>query len=227
MQKKTTFVLTPIFAARLNAKPFFRENYDALVVKLSKQYDFVRTRGSPVKGDSSAGGSQQNFVRNTTKYWVHPDNITELKLIILKYLPVLVFNPNKEFEPADSAVSSIYYDNDELELYLGRLEKSEGAEAVRMRWYGSVENTTIFMERKTHREDWTGEKSVKARFAIKEKLVNGFLKGEVPIDTLFEKAKKEGKMGAKEIADLEALAKEIQYAVISKRLKPGTLLLET
>jgi len=114
-----------------------------------------------------------------------------------------------------------------LELYLGRLEKSEGAEAVRMRWYGSVENTTIFMERKTHREDWTGEKSVKARFAIKEKLVNGFLKGEVPIDTLFEKAKKEGKMGAKEIADLEALAKEIQYAVISKRLKPGTLLLET
>jgi SPX domain protein involved in polyphosphate accumulation len=23
-------------------------------------------------------------VRQTTKYWVHPDNITELKLIILK-----------------------------------------------------------------------------------------------------------------------------------------------
>jgi SPX domain protein involved in polyphosphate accumulation len=25
----------------------------------------------------------------------------------------------------------------------------------------------IFVERKTHREDWTGEKSVKARFPIK------------------------------------------------------------
>ena len=35
-------------------------------------------------GDSAAGGGQQNFVRQTTKYWVHPDNITELKLIILK-----------------------------------------------------------------------------------------------------------------------------------------------
>jgi SPX domain protein involved in polyphosphate accumulation len=181
----------------------------------------VRTRGNPVKGDSSAGGSQQNFVRNTTKYWVHPDNITELKLIILKYLPVLVFNPNKEFEPADSAISSIYYDNKELELYLGRLEKSEGAEAVRMRWYGDMSNTTIFVERKTHREDWTGEKSVKARFAIKEKLVNGFLKGEIPVETIFEKARKDGKMGPKEIADLEALATEVQYAVISKRLQPG------
>ncbi len=63
----------------------------------------MRTRGSPSKGDSAAGGGQQNFVRNTTKYWVrhyarvyclkshkltdmqvHPDNITEVKLVILK-----------------------------------------------------------------------------------------------------------------------------------------------
>ena len=90
-----------------------------------------------------------------------------------------------------------------------------------MRWYGNVDNSTIFVERKTHREDWTGEKSVKARFAIKEKLVNGFLKGEIPVETVFEKARKEGKMGAKEIADLEALAREVQYTVIAKRLKPS------
>jgi SPX domain protein involved in polyphosphate accumulation len=142
-------------------------------------------------------------------------------------LPVLVFNPNKEFEPADSAISSIYYDNEDLELYLGRLEKSEGAEAVRMRWYGNVDNSTIFVERKTHREDWTGEKSVKARFSIKEKLVNGFLKGEVPVEAIFEKARKEGKMGSKEIADQEALAREVQYTVISKRLQPSSALVYT
>jgi SPX domain protein involved in polyphosphate accumulation len=106
-------------------------------------------------------------------------------------------------------------------LYLGRLEKTEGAEAVRMRWYGDVANSTIFVERKTHREDWTGEKSVKARFAIKEKLLNGYLNGEVPIEQVFEKARKDGKMSAKEIADLEALAREVQYAVITKRLHPS------
>jgi SPX domain protein involved in polyphosphate accumulation len=73
-----------VFATRLKTKPFFKDNYDNAIVKLSNLYDNVRTRGNPVRGDSAAGGSQQNFVRQTTKYWVHPDNVTELKLIILK-----------------------------------------------------------------------------------------------------------------------------------------------
>src|SRR5580698_2532534 len=51
----------------------------------------------------------------------------------------------------------------------------------------------IFVERKTHREDWTGEKSVKARFPIKEKNVNDFMKGKFTVDQVFEKMRKEGK----------------------------------
>ncbi|KAG0136894.1 putative vacuolar transporter chaperone (Vtc4) [Tuber indicum] len=219
--KQTGWPLRPIFSARLNAKPFFKDNYDAFIVKLSKLYDLVRTRGNPTQGDSSAGGSQQNFIRQTTKYWVHPDNITELKLIILKHLPVLVFNPNKEFEKQDSAISSIYYDNRDFELYLGRLRKDEGAEAVRLRWYGGMDVSTIFVERKTHREDWTGEKSVKARFALKEKNVNAFLKGEYTVGQAFEKMRKEGKKSVKEIEALEALAREVQYTTITKELTPA------
>ena len=223
MQKQTQWHLKPVFAARLKAKPFFKDNYDAFIVKLSKLYDLVRTRGDPIKGDSAAGGGQQNFVRQTTKYWVHPDNITELKLIILKHLPVLVFNPNKEFEAKDSAISSIYYDNPEtFELYTGRLKKTEGAEAIRLRWYGGMETETIFVERKTHREDWTGEKSVKARFSLKEKNVNAFLSGKMRVESIFEKARKEGKKSDKEISDLEQLAREIQYRVITRRLVPVT-----
>ena len=49
----------------------------------------MRTRGHPVQGDSSAGGAQSAFVRQTTKYWVHPDNLVHLKLQILRHLPVL------------------------------------------------------------------------------------------------------------------------------------------
>lgn len=218
--KLTGWTLKPIFAARLNSKPFFNENYDVLVVKLSKLYDLVRTRGHPVVGDSSAGGSQQNFVRQTTKYWVHPNNITELKLIILKHLPVLVFNAKKEFEREDSAITSIYYDNSHLDLYRGRLEKSEGAEAIRLRWYGGMSSDTIFVERKTHREDWTGEKSVKARFPLKEKYVNDFLSGKYTVEQAFAKMRKEKKKSIKEIENLEALAREVQYRVISKKLRP-------
>ncbi|EDO17388.1 hypothetical protein Kpol_1060p44 [Vanderwaltozyma polyspora DSM 70294] len=218
--KKTKFILKPIFQVRLDSKPFFKENYDDLVVKISQLYDLVRTRGNPIKGDSAAGGKQQNFVRQTTKYWVHPDNITELKLIILKHLPVLVFNTNKEFEKEDSAITSIYYDNEDLDLYYGRLRKDEGAEAHRLRWYGGMSSDTIFVERKTHREDWTGEKSVKARFALKENHVNDFLKGGYTVEQAFSKIRKDGKKSLKEIESLEALAIEVQYTMLKKKLRP-------
>ncbi|ENH61044.1 hypothetical protein FOQG_08633 [Fusarium oxysporum f. sp. raphani 54005] len=219
--KTTGWHLKPVFDSRLKAKPFYKENYDAAVIKLSKLYDLVRTRGNPVKGDSAAGGGQANFIRQTTKYWVHPDNVTELKLIILKHLPVLVFNANKDFDPEDSAITSIYYDNpDTWDLYEGRLKKTEGAEAIRLRWYGGMKTETIFVERKTHREDWTGEKSVKARFAMKEKNVNAYMKGELLPAAIFEKARKEGKKSEKAIAEDERLASEIQYSVIKKGYKP-------
>lgn len=218
--KTTKFKLKPIFAVRLNLKPFYKDNYDNLIVKLSKLYDLVRTRGNPVQGDASAGGKQQNFVRQTTKYWVHPDNITELKLIILKHLPVLVFNADKEFETEDLAITSIYFDNQDMDLYYGRLQKDEGAEAIRLRWYGGMKSDTIFVERKTHREDWTGEKSVKARFALKEKKVNDFLLGKLTATQAFEKMRKEGKKLPQEIDNLEQLAKEVQYRVLREKYRP-------
>ena len=151
---------------------------------------------------------------------VHPDNITELKLVILKHLPVLVFNPNKEFEAQDSAITSVYYDNDDFDLYMGRLEKTEGAEAIRMRWYGGMDSNTIFVERKTHHEDWTGEKSVKARFPIKEKYLNSYLQGTYTTDELFAKTREQGRKSEKEIQELEQLAQEVQYTTLTKRLHP-------
>jgi SPX domain protein involved in polyphosphate accumulation len=223
----------------LEKRPFYKYNWDKLIVKLSKLYDLVRTRGHPVQGDSAAGGSQSAFVRQTTKYWVHPDNLVHLKLAVLRHLPVLVFNSEKEFEPADAAITSIYFDNEDLELYLGRLEKTEGAEAIRMRWYGDMDVKTvraslfqiiglqcsiicfqIFVERKTHREDWTGEKSVKARFPIKEDKVNAFLRGELTMDDEFDALVRKGKKSAADAESMLQLANEVQYAVLTRRLRP-------
>ncbi|XP_006459065.1 hypothetical protein AGABI2DRAFT_200998 [Agaricus bisporus var. bisporus H97] len=219
--KQTALPLKATFVQfYLEKRPFYKYNWDALIVKLSKLYDLVRTRGHPVEGDSSAGGSQNAFVRQTTKYWVHPDNLVSLKLAILRNLPVLVFNAEKEYEPKDSAITSIYFDNEDLELYLGRLEKTEGAEAIRLRWYGDVDNKTIFVERKTHREDWTGEKSVKSRFPLKEHLINPFLRGEYTVDADFQALVKKGKKSQAEVDSMIQLANEVQYAILTKKLSP-------
>lgn len=219
--KITGWHIRPVFEARMKAKPFYKDNHDELLVDLSKLYDIVRTRGNPIKGDSAAGGSQANFVRNTTKYWVHPDNVTEVKLIILKHLPVLVFNANKEFHPDDSAITSIYYDNpDTWELYEGRLKKTEGAEAIRLRWYGGMSTDKIYVERKTHREDWTGEKSVKARFEVREKQVNPYMKGEMLPAAVMEKQRKSGKKPQSAYDEDEKLAQEVQWEVLKKGYEP-------
>ncbi|KAI0303588.1 SPX-domain-containing protein [Multifurca ochricompacta] len=221
LKKQTPTPLTQTFIQNyLEKRPFYKYNWDAIIVKLSRLYDLVRTRGHPVQGDSSAGGSQSAFVRQTTKYWVHPDNLVPLKLAIMRHLPVLVFNPDKEFEPKDAAITSIYFDNEDLELYLGRLEKTEGAQAIRLRWYGDANNTQIFVERKTHREDWTGEKSVKARFSIKEEKVNTFLHGEYTMDEEFAALVEKGKKSQAEVDSMLQLANEVQYAVLTRKLQP-------
>jgi uncharacterized membrane protein YidH (DUF202 family) len=103
---------------------------------------------------------------------------------------------------------------------MGRLEKTEGAEAIRMRWYGGMDSNTVFVERKTHHEDWTGEKSVKARFPIKEKYLNQFLAGTYTTEELFQKTREQGRKSEKEIAELEQLAQEVQYTTLTKRLHP-------
>ena len=150
------------------------------------------------------------------------------------YYSALLFNKRSPH----IAITSIYFDNEDLELYLGRLEKTEGAQAIRLRWYGNTDVKTvspvmlhfifayvplskIFVERKTHREDWTGEKSVKARFPIKEHLVNAFLCGEYTMDAEFKELVKKGKKTQQEVDAMIQLANEVQYAVVTRGLKPG------
>ena len=133
-----------------------------------------------------------------------------------------MWSHDKKFTWA-SAITSIYFDNEDLELYLGRLEKTEGAEAIRLRWYGDTDVKTIFVERKTHREDWTGEKSVKARFPIKEHLVNAFLKGEYTMDEEFQELVRKGKKSQEEVDSMIQLANEVQYSILTKQLQPGML----
>ena len=85
----------------------------------------------------------------------------------------------------------------------------------------------IFVERKTHREDWTGEKSVKARFPIKEENVNAFLRGEYTMDEEFRQLVKKGKKTEQEVESMIQLATEVQYAVLTRQLRPGKLLSST
>ena len=47
-------------------------------------------------------------------------------------------------------------------MYAQRLKKAEGASLVRLRWYGQAwPPSEVWVERKTHHEPWTGDRSLK------------------------------------------------------------------
>ena len=87
--------------------------------------------------------------------------------------------------------------------------------------YGTGEPSTVFVERKTHRDSWTGEVSVKERFRIHEKEVKEILTDTYPIQDMKLKMK-EGQQGIsdKDADDWEGLVSEITQVVQSKQLVP-------
>ncbi|KAI9334814.1 VTC domain-containing protein [Zopfochytrium polystomum] len=217
--KQTGGTLKTDYMVRLNKKPFFEETYENMILRLSEIWDQVRyLHGGASTKDKSPGVDAQNIVRKTTKYWVHLDNVLEVKLLVLKHLPVLLF---KKGVPNDPALNSIYFDNDELDLYHTRMRREEQAQNLRFRWYGKRSETDeVWVERKTHHEQWTGSRSIKERFPIKEKYLNAYLAGEYDIRHTTNRLRAEGKKKPKDIDDMERLADEVQQMVLKKKLRP-------
>ncbi|GBG00374.1 hypothetical protein Rsub_13056 [Raphidocelis subcapitata] len=90
---------------------------------------------------------------------------------------------------------------------------------VRIRWYGSGEPRKVFMERKTHRESWKGEESVKERFTMDASQVVPFLEME------YDWAKAEADLRAagksdEEIGKFQQLFNETRGQIDSKQLRP-------
>ncbi|CAO3621355.1 unnamed protein product [Cunninghamella blakesleeana] len=216
--KWTGLNLKQDFVHHLRAKPLDKQRFDVAIVYISALHDICRNHGK--ENDAKpTGGDQNAFERATAKYWIHPDNVTEVKAIIMLHLPVLVFNKEKKWEPSDAAVSSVYYDNSNFDLYTGRLQRDEEAEAIRFRWYGPYDTKVAFIERKTHHASWLDGASVKDRFPIKEPKVNSFVDGSYTPDMIAAEMKEKGNPEAM-IKDMHFTATGVQKSFREKELNP-------
>lgn len=202
------------YTAHLHNQPWVQGTYSDLMVILSNVY-------SQLRGDKLAeaqGGSAQAFKRSTTKYWVRTADVSAVKRIIIENMPVFVFN-QENYSGDAQLVNSVYFDNESLELYHGRLDKKPGALALRVRWYGPNDPTLCFIERKTHRESWKGEKSVKERFTLPEEKVVPYIEGEYTVDQFVSDLRARGK-SEEDAKKASILFEEIQRSIESKQLKP-------
>ncbi|KAI8143443.1 VTC domain-containing protein [Fennellomyces sp. T-0311] len=187
------------------------QRFDDLLIRISQLRDRTTSAPAFVETNEAVG----DFERATEKYWVHPDNITEVKAILLYYLPVLRYNADRPYDEAETAISSVYLDNRQFELYTERLQRDEGAEAIRLRWYGAEDNQDIYVERKTHHAPWLpDQRSIKDRFRLDECHVDAFLAGRHTPEMIAQHLKKKA-------ADKALFtAKGIQQSILEKNLRP-------
>lgn len=150
------------YVNRLHAQAWVRGDYSDIVVRLSNIYSALRDDHVAEENKDAS----QSFLRSTTKYWVKTEDVSRVKYAILRHLPVFLQKASTG-ETDSQFTNSVYLDNDQLELYHGRLDKTPGAIALRLRWYGPGDPSLVFVERKTHNEKWTGEISVKERFVVR------------------------------------------------------------
>ncbi|KAI9269553.1 VTC domain-containing protein [Helicostylum pulchrum] len=217
--KYTSYNNQPLFVDIIRTTSLDRQRFDVALVKISTLHDLCSLRGQVRQGNAAAGGDQNAFERATAKYWIHPDNVTELKAILLFHLPVLVFNAEKPIEPADSAISSVYFDNPTFDLYQGRLQRDESAEAIRFRWYGPMDSNSIFIERKTHHAPWLDGVSVKDRFRLDAGKVDAFVAGTYTAEDYANDLKLKGS-DEESIQANYFIASGIQKSILEKNLEP-------
>lgn len=202
------------YVNRLHAQAWVRGDYSDIVVRLSNLYSALREdHVAPENQDAS-----QSFLRSTTKYWVKTEDVSRVKYAVLRHLPVFL-QKTSTGESDSQFTNSVYLDNDQLELYHGRLDKTPGAIALRLRWYGSGDPKVVFVERKTHNEKWTGGVSVKERFMIKDSEVQQVLTNTYPIAKKKQEMLDSGK-SQKEADEWEQLVREITQVIVSKQLIP-------
>lgn len=200
------------YTARLNEQKWVQGDYSDVMVSMSRIYSKLR-KDRVVEEMENA---KQDFVRSTRKYWVHNEDISFVKFAILQHLPIFLQN-GMSGESDAQLTSSVYLDNDAMDLYHGRLEKFPGAIALRFRWYGTKPADTVYVERKTHREKWAGKMSVKERFTVKEPQVMSLLKGNFDIEAEVARLQAKGKKES-DIDDYRLLATEIAQAIQSRHL---------
>ncbi|KAF3483539.1 uncharacterized protein GIQ15_02863 [Arthroderma uncinatum] len=221
------YKVRPLLQVRMSQLPFNSEDYSPLLYRLSAMFSFVRSilgnGGESVPKDGPAVDTQLGRDAYTShKFWVHSDNLLEVKTYILRRLPVLVYNPNtsKELDIAqrDPALTSLYFDSRSFDLYNQKVANKPAAGSIRLRWTGQLNNQVeVFLEKKTMND---GDSSREVRIRIKKKHINAFLDGSYKMEKIIHKIEVQGNGDPQRADNLRRDVEEIQEFIKSYGLEP-------
>ncbi|KAI9893670.1 MAG: Phosphate metabolism transcription protein [Vezdaea aestivalis] len=214
----------PLLQVRLSALPFNSEDYSPLLYKLSAMYSFVRQNleeGTEAPANSSTGSQFGRDKYTFHKFWVHPDNILEVKTSILRRLPVLVYNPQSSKVAGgqkDLKLTSLYFDSPQFSLYRQKVEKDAEASSLRLRWYGQLkERPEILFEKKTIKD---GNRTEETKFPLKDKYVQRVIDGSYKMEKSITKLKDREGAESERATQLQSSVDQIQSLIKEKELQP-------
>ncbi|KGO71099.1 SPX, N-terminal [Penicillium italicum] len=175
----------PLLQVRLSQLPFNSEDYSPLVHRLSVMYSFVReTLSHDIVQPREAEHGFGRETYSSYKFWVHSDNVLEVKTHILRRLPVLIYRPgtSKDLDTIteDPTITSLYFDTPQFDLYNQKVARAPEAGSLRLRWTGSLKDKpTIQLEKKIVTDD---DESRQVKVQLKDKHIKEFLDGEYRFD---------------------------------------------
>ncbi|KAL8912205.1 MAG: hypothetical protein Q9171_002767 [Xanthocarpia ochracea] len=223
-RRGSQYRVRPLLQVRLAALPFNSEDYSPLLYQLSGLYSFVRQRmhGEQEKPPVEPESKEKMMKYKSLKFWVHPENLLEVKTYILRRLPVLVYNPQTskvaEGGQQDPRITSLYFDSPDFSLYSAKVGKTSGASSLRLRWYGHLnDNAEIFVEKKTTEEN--GDSDV-VRFPIKTKYIRPFISGEYKMGKSLNKLQERQGKESDAFMRLQNSVDDIQTFIKNNSLQP-------
>jgi len=256
--KHTGYTLRAHFMnQQLNNQPFHKEDFATLVRRLSCLFNIVRTGTAPTvtKAQSIDSEEEEELERHPgcipkkTAFWIHPDCTMDLKMLILKYLPLVVYEPTHASNAShrsgssqinsslasESPVSTIYLDNQDFDLYMDQLENRERSETVRLRWYGSEQNLMWVEHQQRSIQSSMGVSSSSTaaasshadepvvsrhRFQIKSKYVPKLVQGTANLDKTIDQLRRSGQKTEQEIQQFEESTRIVQSRIKKRALQP-------
>ncbi|KAL1796076.1 hypothetical protein ACET3X_006300 [Alternaria dauci] len=220
----SSYRLRPFIDARIARHPLHTEDASPLLYRLSALYSFVRQslEGRSKEALSFGEGSTDGESFTSHKFWVHMDNLFEVKTVILRRLPVLVYNPQSakvaEGTQRDPTITSIYFDNPNFSLYSDKVTGKPDAASLRLRWYGQLdEKPEIMFEKKVIKE---GNAAEEVRFPIKAKYVQAFLEDKYHMEKSIDKMTYRPNHNQEEIDKFKKAVGDIQGFVKEQKLQP-------
>lgn len=150
------------------------------------------------------------------------DNLFEVKTVILRRLPVLVYNPQSskiaEGSQRDPTITSIYFDNPNFSLYTDKVNSKPDAASLRLRWFGQLnEKPEIMFEKKVIKQ---GDAAEEVRFPIKAKYVQAFLQDKYHMEKSIEKMEYRPNKNQQDVDKFKSAVTEIQSFVKEQKLQP-------